>query len=55
MNQKPASLSEAAEEWCRSVGREVPKRNTPEWLEMYDNWVDHTFITEDDESVLLAR
>lgn len=43
---KHASLSDAAEDWCRSQGLPVPSRDDPEWLAMYDQFVDHTFAPE---------
>ena len=37
------TLADYAEAWHRDRGIAVPKRETAEWLEMYERWVDYAF------------
>lgn len=37
------TLADEAEEWAKENAREIPPRNTPEWLEMYHAWVAFAF------------
>ena len=36
-------LPDIAEDWARAEGREVPPRDTEEWKQMYEAWIDHAF------------
>ena len=40
---KELTLAEHAEAWWREQGNTVPERNTNEWREMYEKWVDYAF------------
>ena len=37
------TLWEHAEEWWVEQGKTVPKKNTPEYEQMYEEWVDWAF------------
>ena len=37
------TLADHAELWAKSQGIRVAKRETPEWLEMYERWVNWAF------------
>jgi hypothetical protein len=37
------TLAEHAEAWWSEQGKEVPKRDTPEWQAMYEKWIDFAF------------
>jgi len=39
------TLADHAEAWHKEQGKEVPKRGTPEWDKMYENW--HSFAFRD--------
>jgi len=36
-------LYDIAEDWARAEGREVPPRDTEEWKQMYEAWIDYAF------------
>ena len=40
---KEKTLGEHAEEWWEELGNTLPDRDTPEWQEMYEKWVDFAF------------
>lgn len=37
------TLADEAEEWAKENAREIPPRDTPEWLAMYHEWVEFAF------------
>ncbi len=37
------TLAEHAEMWWEKQGNHVPHEDTPEWEQMYDNWVEFAF------------
>lgn len=37
------TLGEHAEAWWKEQGKEAPPRNTDEWREMYETWVEWAF------------
>ena len=40
------TLADHAELWAKSQGIRVAERETPEWLEMYERWIDYAFAGE---------
>ena len=36
-------FSEIAEDWHKSNGGTVPPRDSPEWIMMYEAWVEYAF------------
>ena len=37
------TLADHAEAWWQEQGNEVPSRNTDEWRQMYETWVEWAF------------
>lgn len=37
------TMADHAEAWQTERGRKVPKRGTPEWQAMYEEWVEFAF------------
>jgi hypothetical protein len=37
------TLADHAEAWWKEQGKEVPARNTEEWQQMYETWVEWAF------------
>ena len=36
-------LSVHAEAWAKDQGIRIPPRDTPEWVEMYESWIEYAF------------
>jgi len=43
-NNDNLTMAETAEMWWTEQGKIVPNRDTPEWDEMYEKWIDFAFI-----------
>jgi len=42
-NKQIVTLADHAEAWWSKKGNKVPKKNTPQWQEMYEKWVKWAF------------
>ena len=55
------TLADYAELWQKDRGIPVPERDTPEWMEMYERWIDYAFadfgesIVEDPPAWMLGQ
>lgn len=38
-----APLSDYAESWAKENNIEIPPRDTPEWMDMYQKWIEFAF------------
>lgn len=37
------TMAEHAEMWWEEKGNQVPSKGTPEWVQMYESWVEFAF------------